>query len=77
MVTELESAIHERKKNTEDEVDGITEEIVSGDDDGLEEKALEVVFESVLCRAPSSENVSSRVCDQLRFKPACSATETS
>ena len=48
MVTELESAIHERKKNTEDEVDGTTEEIVSGDDDGLEEKALEVAFESVL-----------------------------
>ena len=30
-----------------------------------------------LNRAPSSENVSSEVCDQLRFKPACSATETS
>ena len=31
----------------------------------------------VLIWAPSSEYVSSRVCDQLRFKPACSATETS
>ena len=27
--------------------------------------------------ASSSENVSLGVCDQLRFKPACSATETS
>ena len=27
--------------------------------------------------AASSENVSSRVCDQVTFKPACSATETS
>ena len=27
--------------------------------------------------ALSSENVSTGVCDQLRFKPACSATETS
>ena len=27
--------------------------------------------------APSSENVSLRVCDQLRFKPACSASEAS
>ena len=27
--------------------------------------------------APSNENVSSGVCDQLRFKPACAATETS
>ena len=27
--------------------------------------------------APSIENVSSGVCHQLRFKPACSATETS
>ena len=27
--------------------------------------------------APSSENVSSGVCDQITFKPACSATETS
>ena len=42
VVTELESAIHERKKNTEDEVDGVTEEMAAGDDDGVEEKALEV-----------------------------------
>ena len=27
--------------------------------------------------APSSENVSSKVCDRVTFKPACSATETS
>ena len=42
VVTELESAIHERKKNTEDEVDGVTEEMVARDDDGVEEEALEV-----------------------------------
>ena len=27
--------------------------------------------------APSSENVSSKVCDRVTFKPACSATEAS
>ena len=42
VVTELESAIHERRKNTEDP-DVISEGAVAGEDDGVEEKALEVM----------------------------------
>ena len=44
VVTELESAIHERKQQTGDEVDGVATEMVAGDDDGVEEKALEVGY---------------------------------
>ena len=42
VVTELESAIHERRKKTDDDVDVTSEEATVGDDDEVEEKALEV-----------------------------------
>ena len=43
-MTELETAIHERRTKTED-VGGVNDSIIEGtEDDGVEEKALEVVF---------------------------------
>ena len=40
-------------------------------------KKIELKLNHKIIWAPSSENVSSRVCDQVTFKPACSSTETS
>ena len=43
VVTELESAIHERKRQAEGEEPGVLNSSLEGnEDDGVEEKALEV-----------------------------------